>query len=194
MKTPTAPSANIYPDLPVEDGQNYRLQKISEIEKTLITERDNRKDLYKRYNRWVNVTDGVDTTLITGSIAMAGVGFGIPFAMPIQVVAMIGGVLGFGIKLIRRRLLTKSRKHYEIRAMAEAKLNSIKNLISKALTDGQISDNEFKLVLDELDKYNSLKENLHSKQTGISDSERKKLIEEGKAQARNEFKKKMESV
>ena len=29
MKQPTAP---IYPDLPSEDGQNYRLQKISEIE------------------------------------------------------------------------------------------------------------------------------------------------------------------
>ena len=31
MKQATAPS---YPDLPSEDGQNYRLQKISEIEKT----------------------------------------------------------------------------------------------------------------------------------------------------------------
>ena len=31
MKQPTAPP--IYPELPTEDGQNYRLQKISEIEK-----------------------------------------------------------------------------------------------------------------------------------------------------------------
>ena len=36
MKPPSAP---LYPELPMEDGQNYRLQKISEIEKTLITER-----------------------------------------------------------------------------------------------------------------------------------------------------------
>ena len=36
MKQPTAP---IYPELPTEDGQNYRLQKISEIEKQLIKER-----------------------------------------------------------------------------------------------------------------------------------------------------------
>ena len=47
MKQPTAP---IYPDLPSEDGQNYRLQKISEIEKQLIKERDVRKALYKKYN------------------------------------------------------------------------------------------------------------------------------------------------
>ena len=37
MKQPTAP---LYPELPTEDGQNYRLQKISEIEKQLITERE----------------------------------------------------------------------------------------------------------------------------------------------------------
>ena len=40
MKQPTAP---LYPELPTEDGQNYRLQKISEIEKQLITERDTKK-------------------------------------------------------------------------------------------------------------------------------------------------------
>ena len=41
------PSALIYPELPNEDGQNYRLQKISGIEKQLIKERDARKTLYK---------------------------------------------------------------------------------------------------------------------------------------------------
>ena len=42
MKQPTAP---LYPELPTADGQNYRLQKISEIEKQFITERDARKAL-----------------------------------------------------------------------------------------------------------------------------------------------------
>ena len=54
MKQPTAP---LYPELPIEDGQNYRLQKISEIEKQLITERDARKALYKKYKRGINTTD-----------------------------------------------------------------------------------------------------------------------------------------
>jgi hypothetical protein len=34
-----------------------------------------------------------------------------------------------------------------------------------------------------------LKDSIHSKQTGLSETERKKLIEEGKAQALNELKK-----
>ena len=101
---------------------------------------------------------------------------------------------GCCVKLVRRRLHTKSQKHYEIKTIAQSKLNTINKIISKALTDGQISENEFKLVLDELDKYNHLKENIHSKQTGLSESERNKLIEEGKAQAKNEMKKKIENA
>ena len=46
MKQPTAP---LYPELSTEDGQNYRLQKISEIENQLKAERNARKALYKKY-------------------------------------------------------------------------------------------------------------------------------------------------
>ena len=65
MKQPTAP---LYPELSTEDGQTYRLQKISEIEKQLITERDARKALYKKYKRGINTTDGVDTVFISASL------------------------------------------------------------------------------------------------------------------------------
>ena len=41
MKQSTAPP--IYPELPTEDGQNYRLQKISETESQLISEKNARK-------------------------------------------------------------------------------------------------------------------------------------------------------
>ena len=83
MKQPTAPS--MYPELPVEDGQNYRLQKISEIEKTLINERDNRESLYKKYKRGINATDEVDTTLISGSVIMGGIGMAMPLMLPLEI-------------------------------------------------------------------------------------------------------------
>lgn len=191
MKQPSAP---LYPELSVEDGQNYRLQKISEIEKTLINERDVRKALYKKYKRGINITDGVDTGLISTSVILAGVGLTVPIMLPLEIGAVVCGSLGVCVKLVRRKLTSKAQKHYEIKTIADSKLNSIKDLISKALTDGQISENEFKLVLDELDKYNKIKDNIHSKQTGLSEAERKKLIEEGKAQAKNEMKKKIENA
>ena len=74
MKQLTAP---IYPELPSEDRQHYRLQKISEIEKQLIRERDVRKALYKKYNRAINFTDSIDMTLISASVIMAGIGLAV---------------------------------------------------------------------------------------------------------------------
>ena len=203
MKPPTAPDLsptnytppNLYPELPSEDGQNYRLQKISEIEKTLINEKNTRKALYKKYKRGINISDGVDTTLISASVVLAGVGLSVPIVtLPLEIVAVACGSLGICVKFIRRKLHKKSQKHYEIKTIADSKLNSIKDLISKALADGRISENEFKLVLDELDKYNKLKDGIHSKQTGISEADRKQLIEAGKSQAISDLKKKIGNV
>ena len=49
MKSPTEP---IYPDLngSTDNGHNYRLQKISYVEKQLLVERGLRKTLYKNIN------------------------------------------------------------------------------------------------------------------------------------------------
>ena len=185
MKQPTAP---IYPELPSEDGQNYRLQKISEIEKQLIKESDMRKALYKKYNRAINFTDS--TTLISASVIMAGIGLAVPAMLPLEIAAIVCGCMGACVKLVRRKLMSKAQKHYEIKTIGESKLNSVKNLISKALNDGQISTEEFQLVLCELDRYNDLKDKTRTKQSGLSEQEKKKLIEEGKAQALALFKKK----
>ena len=190
MKHPSAP---LYPELP-DKGQNYRLQKICEIEKTLINERDTRKGLYKKYKRGMNITDGVDTGLISTSVILAGVGLTAPFMLPLEIAAIVCGSLGVCVKLIRRKLHAKSQKHYEIETLAKSKINSIEQIISKALNDGEISELEFKVVLDELEKFNKMKDDIHSKQTGLSKTDRRKLIEEGKAQALSEMKKKIENA
>ena len=90
MKQPKAP---IYPEFPSEDGQNYRLQKISEIEKQLIRDRDARKALFKKFKRGVNLTDGVDTALISASDIMAGKGLTVPVMLPLEIAAIVCGCL-----------------------------------------------------------------------------------------------------
>ena len=190
MKQATAP---IYPDLPSEDGQNYRLQKISEIEKQLIKERDVRKALYKKYNRAINFTDSIDTTLISASVIMAGIGLSVPAMLPLEIAAIVCGCMGACVKLMRRKLMSKAQ-HYEIKTIGESKLNSVKNLISKALNDGQISTEKIQLVLCELDRYNDLKDKTRTKQSGLSEQEKKKLIEEGKAQALSAIQKKINNT
>ena len=141
-----------------------------------------RKALYKKYNRAINFTDSIDTTLISASV-MAGIGLTVPAMLPLEIAAIVCGCMGACVKLMRRKLMSKAQKHYEIKTIGESKLNSVKNLISKALNDGRISEEEFKIVLDELDRYNDLKDKTHTKQSGLSEQEKKKLIEEGKSQA-----------
>ena len=192
MKPPSVP--NLYPELPTEDGQNYRLQKIIDIEKTLMNERDVRKTLYKKYKRAINVSEGVDTAFMASSVIIAGIGLSIPILLPLEIAAFACGTLGMCVRLTSRGLKSKAKKHYEIKTIADSKLNTIKDFISNALSDGQISDNEFKLVLDELEKYNKLKESIRSKQIGLSETDRNKLIQEGKAQAMSEMKKKIENA
>ena len=103
MKQPTAP---LYPELPTEDGQNYILQNISEIENQLKAERNARKALYKKYKKGINTSDGVDSVFISTSIIMGGVGLAVPALLPIEIVAIACGCIGVCIKLVR--LMTKA--------------------------------------------------------------------------------------
>ena len=54
------------------------------------------------------------------------------------------------------------KKHDQIPIVTESKISSILDIISTALKNSPISDQEFKLVLDEIEKYSGLKEILRS--------------------------------
>ena len=122
---------------------------------------------------------------------MAGIGLAVPAMLPLEIAAIVCGCMGACVKLVRRKLMSKAKKHYEIKTIGESKLNSDKKLISKALNDRQISAEEFQLVLCELDRYNDLKDKTHTKQSGLSEQEKKKLIEEGQSQVLAIVKKKI---
>ena len=47
--------------------------------------------------------------------------------------------------------------------IARSKINSIKDLISKALRDEKISDEEFSLIIKEVDKFEDLKIQIRQK-------------------------------
>ena len=146
--------------------------------------------MYKKYKRGINITDGVDTVLISAEVIMAGIGLTVPVMLPLEIASAVCRCIDVCVNLVRRKLTSKAQKHNKIKAIADSKINSINNLISKALKDGQISDDEFNMVLCELEKYNDLKDKTKTKQSGLSESETRKLIEEGKALALSAIKKK----
>lgn len=200
MKQPTAPP-DLYPSLPMESDQTYRLHEISQLKKRLEDERDRRGQLYKKYRRGMNVLDGLNTTLITASmgIGIGGIISG-PFVLGLEVVALACGVLGITGRFVGRRLEVKAKKHDEIRVLAESKLNTITDHVSSALMDGQISDEEFRLIMDEVNKYNQMKSDIranarkaHSavKPPVLDEETKNSLIKQGRDEARASFIKKL---
>ena len=64
--------------------------------------------------------------------------------------------------------------------LARIRLNSIKNRISKALIDNEISHEDFETIINEEEKYRELKESMRMMNCHRSDAEKFSLIEEGK--------------
>ena len=175
-KLPTAPLVEaMYPSLAgvepqQDDGSSFRLTEIRNLERRLEQERDHRANMYKKYRRAINAVDCIDTVLVASSLGMGAVGVGLlstitaaPVVVALEAAAVACGLAGIVGKYISRRLLVKAKKHDEIRVLALSKLNSITDVISNALRDGHISPEEFKLVLDEMDKYGLMKASIREK-------------------------------
>ena len=77
----------------------------------------------------------------------------------------------------------KQKKHEEIRLLAQTKLESIQDIISKAFTDGQVSDLEFERILSELERYRTLKQEVchkaKKKTEAITDDQREAILAQG---------------
>jgi hypothetical protein len=193
----------LYPSLPVASApegevhivegtaQSYRLQKINEIQKEIAVERDKRANLSKKYHRAVRVILGIDSALVVSSMGLGAAGIGVLstiVATPVAI-AMEGIALGTGLLSIvggqtNKKLMIKAEKHEKIKTLADAKLNTISDHISKALTDDQISDEEYSLILSELDKFNLMKEEIRSKiRVSIDEATKESLIAKGREDA-----------
>ena len=212
MKKVVEPSApSLYPELPreelVEDrDHSYRLGEISALKKRLEGERDKRAALYKKYHRGVNVIDGVDTSLLTVSIGMGIAGMGVmstvvaaPVALGLEITALVFGTFGVVGRFVGRRLAVKAKKHDEIRILAESKLNTITDHVSKALMDGTVSDEEFSLIMSEVDKFGKMKSEIRSgarkahSELVLDEETKQSLIQQGRDEVRDSLLKKLDS-
>ena len=122
------------------------------------------------------------------SLAASGIGrlstiIAVAVAIGIQAGAVVCGLLGAGGKLIGQKLQAKAKKHNQIRILDDSKLNTIADHISAALAGDKISDEVFRLILSEVDKYHQMKEKIQGRQKqgiGLSGAEKNELIRKGR--------------
>ena len=186
-----------HPAPPLDGGQSYRLQKINEIQRVLEDEREKRHNLSKKYHKAVKVVGNIDSALVTISMGLSVAGVGIlstviavPAVIVMETTALGAGFLGIIGSQFNKMLMRKAEKHEKIKVIAETKLDTINGLISKALTDNKISDEEYTLILSEVIKYRKMKEDVRSKtKKSIDEEMRTSLINQGREEARNSFRK-----
>ena len=93
------------------------------------------------------------------------------------------------IRIIKKLLKTtrnKKKKHNNIVMLARSKLNSIESKMSKALTDNEISHEDFEIIINEEKEYRKLRESIRMMNSQRSDADKANLIEEGKKICINE--------
>ena len=196
---------DIYPKLPtaptIEDqGHGYRLQKINEIQAFLEKEVATREALSKKYFRAARIVDNVNTVLTTitlgggaGGIGLLSTVIAIPAVIAIEGVALFTRILSIISKHSVKKFTSKAEKHEKIKTIASAKLDTIASHVSKALSDNKVIDEEFQLILEELEKYKEMKEEVRSKtKKKIATETEETLIERGRQEARESFRKLVE--
>ena len=110
---------------------------------------------------------------------------------PIAGIAALMGITSTAAANTSRRLNTKVTKHEKTISLAESKHLSVSRLVSKALTDGEVSDAEFNLILREIENYYSLKGQLRREvRIENTSSDEKVDVAAIKNEIKNEYKKK----
>ena len=102
------------------------------------------------------------TSKITGCISIST--FASLIGIPIEIGYKICAI-NAGIKKHESIIKKNKKKHEKMVFLAKSKLNSIKVLISKALTDSVISHDEFVLINNMIKEYNKMKEEIKNLET-----------------------------
>ena len=195
---PTAP--NVVNGGSDDRGHSYRLKIIREVQEFLEEEIKNREAFSKKYFRIAKVVNIVDNTLITITIGAEGTsavllstGVGAPFALALGISGVVTGAISLIGNIFSKKATTKAEKHLKIKTLAMAKLDTIASHISKAMMDNFISDEEFKLIMEEMNKYKALKEEVRNNtKKKLKTEEEENLIEKGRQEARESFRRLVE--
>ena len=155
---PSAPP--LYPKL---NGGDYRLKKIIDSQKELENEITHYRRISKKYKRaktlinaFAVTTGALTTVLSTASLATLLSAIAAPIGASLAAISALMGITSTATGVSSERLNKKLTKHKTV-SLAESKHISISRLVSKAMTDGSISDVEFNLILREIENYYSLK-------------------------------------
>ena len=190
---PSAPP--LYPSVKRESVGDFRLKKISDCQKELENEISHYRRISKKYKRAKTIINAFATSAGVFTVVLSSASLATSLTLigaPIAGIAALMGLFSTTAGVGSGRLNTKVTKHEKTISLAESKHLSVSRLVSKALTDGSISDVEFNLILREIENYYSLKGQLR-KEVRIENTSSVD-VEAIKNEIKNEYKNKLGSL
>ena len=153
----------------LNDLTKFRLDEINKIKDYLNSEIKERKDIIKKISKYIVAFDYADKLFFTlsasfGTLSIAshativGIPVGIAGASLTLIFTETTGVVKKLLNITRK----KKKKHNKIIALARSKVNIIEALISRTLTDFDISHEEFSKIIYEKNNYEQIRNNIKS--------------------------------
>ena len=147
----------------------FQLSKIIGIENYFHKEINQRKSYSKKLSKYVTAFDYTDEILIVLSATKSG----LCIISSASVVGAPVGIASTSFTLIfslatgiNKKLLgitrNEKKRHDKILMLDKSKLDNIETLVSQALTDMEISHDEFNAIIREKEKYERMKENVRN--------------------------------
>ena len=153
----------------LNDLIKFRLDEISKIKDYLNSKIKERKDIIKKISKYIVAFDYADKLFITlsasfGTLSIASHAtiVGIPVGIAGASLTLIFTVTTVVVKKLLNITRKKKKKYNKIIALARSKLNIIETLISQALTDFDISHEEFSKIIYEKNNYEQIRDNIKS--------------------------------
>ena len=166
-----------------DTANKYRLDEINKIRDYFNNEIEERKDIIKKFNKYLVSFDYLDKIFITLSASFGTLSIA-SYASVVGIPAEITGAsltlvftIGTGISKSLLKLTEKrKKKHNKIIVLAKNKLNTIDTLLSSALNDSEISHEEFSNIITEANIYENIKENIKELTTEPSAKEKLRTL------------------
>ena len=166
-------SVKLFPQLAAalrEEGpSNFRLTQMEEGLKFLEQEVANYTKCKKKYNFCYNTLFFMNTSsaILAAGCSVSGLvlltsGPGAIVSLPLMGVGLAGELFAAGLSIANKNILLKLKKHEAITAVASAKLNSAKLIVSQAIDDRKISDEEFSRFLKDIEDFKLQKQSIQN--------------------------------
>ena len=198
---PSLPDVRENPSAPAIDdrGHSHRLKVITDVLHFLEEESVKCEAFSKKYFRVAKYVSALDSILIGGTICaevaaavLLASGVGSPATFMLGIGGAATGAFSLSGNIVVRKTI-RAEKHLKIKTLASAKLDTIASHVSKALADDFISDEEFKLIMEEQEKYKTMKEEIRNNtKKKLKEEEQESLIERGRQEARESFRRLVE--